>query len=155
MLSVKERELIVKLHNQRKKQEYIANLMGCSQPTVHAWIQRYKRGSTLETLPRSGRPTVLSKQKLAQLKEEFTQKAKEANKKFCSLDTKHFAEIIRHKTGKEYTPRHVRRILHAVGFSLIMPRSQHLRHDQQKVDAFKDEFKKNSKRSMWIMKSSP
>jgi len=33
-----------------------------------------------------------------------------------------------------------------------MPRPQHLKHDQEKVDKFRDEFKKNSNRNMWVMK---
>lgn len=39
--------------------------------------------------------------------------------------------------------RHIERIIHRLGFSLITPRPQHLRHDQKKVDNFRDEFKKN------------
>ena len=48
--------------------------------------------------------------------------------------------------------RHVERIMHKLGFSLITPRPQHLRHDQNKVDKFREDFKKNFNRSMWAMK---
>ncbi|MBU2589226.1 MAG: helix-turn-helix domain-containing protein [Nanoarchaeota archaeon] len=35
MLSIKEREQIVKWHQQGKNQQEIADLIGCSQPTAH------------------------------------------------------------------------------------------------------------------------
>ena len=40
---------------------------------------------------------------------------------------------------------------HKIGFSLITPRQQHIRHDQGKVDKFREEFKKNSNRRIWVV----
>lgn len=151
MLSVAERKLIVKLHKKGKKQEEIAGLVGCSQPTVHKWIKVSKRGLTLKSMPRSGRPTKLTKKNLALLKNKILAKVKAANKKYCSVSTKQVSNIIRQEIGETYSIRHVERIMHKLGFSLITPRSQHVRHDQEKVDKFRDEFKKNSNRYMWIM----
>ena len=73
MISKKERELIVKLHQKGKNQQEIADLIGCSQPTIHKWVTRFKRGKTLDTLPRSGRPTKLTKEVLSQLKKKYLQ----------------------------------------------------------------------------------
>jgi putative transposase len=151
MLSVKERKLIVKLHQKGKKQQEIADLIGCSQPAVHKWITRFKRGKTLDTLPRSGRPTKLTKKTLSQLKDKILAKIKKANSEFCSVSTKEVRKIIHQEIGKEYSMRHVERIMHKLGFSLITPRPQHIRHDQKKVDKFRDEFKKKFNRSMWAM----
>ena len=53
MITIEQRELIIKLHRQGKKQVYIADLIGCSQPTVHKWIKNNLKGRTLMTLPRS------------------------------------------------------------------------------------------------------
>ncbi|MFH1591503.1 MAG: winged helix-turn-helix domain-containing protein [archaeon] len=155
MISIQERELIVKLHRQGKKQEYIANLIGCSQPTVHNWIRRAERGRSLKTLPRSGRPTKLTDKNLSLLKQRILGRVKSANEAFCSVSTKQLGELIRQEIGETYSMRHVERVMHKLGFSLIKPRSQHLRHDQEKVDAFRDEFKKNSYKNMWTMNSSP
>lgn len=152
MISLKERELIVKLHQQGKHQQEIADLLGCSQPTVHKWVVRSKKGKTLNTLPRSGRPTKLTKSVLSQLKDKISEKVTTANSDFCSVSTKEVEKIIRQETSKTYSLRHVERIMHKLGFSLITPRPQHLRHDQQKVDQFREEFKKNFNRSMWGMK---
>lgn len=152
MLNLTQRELIVKLSKQQKKQQEIANIIGCSQPTVNFWLQREKQGITLKTLPRSGRPTPLTKKTLAKLKKEFSKEAREANKKFCSIKTKQFYDMINSRTKKSYSPRHCRRILHKLDFSRITPRSQHIKNDPQKVAEFREEFKKNSKQSTWIMK---
>jgi transposase len=151
MLSLQERKLIVKLHSQGKKQSDIANLLGCSQPTVHRWIRNYERGRTLQTLPRTGRPTKLTEKNLSLLKDRILSVIKSANNNFNSISTKRVAKIIEQEIGKAYSIRHVERIMHKLGFSLITPRSQHIRHDQKKVDEFRDKFKKNFSRSTWVM----
>ncbi|MBU1320841.1 MAG: helix-turn-helix domain-containing protein, partial [Nanoarchaeota archaeon] len=61
---IKERELIIKLHNESKNQELIASILGCSQPKVSFWIRRYRKTNNLNNKPRSGRPTPLTKKKL-------------------------------------------------------------------------------------------
>jgi len=152
MLNKNQRELIVKLWEQKKKQQEIASLIGCSQPTVHLWIQRHKKGMSMKTLPRSGRPTLLTKKNLAKLKKEFTRRAKEANENYCSIDVPQFSQIITEKTGKKYTPRHVKRILHKLDFSRITPRPQHIKNDPEKVAEFREQFKKKQKQNTWIMK---
>ncbi len=151
MVSIKEREIIVKLHQQGKNQQEIADLVGCSQPTVHKWIMRFKEGKTLHTLPRSGRPTKLTKQNLAKIRKKILTDIKKANEKYCSVSTKQVKDLIHAEIGDIYSLRHVERIMHKLGFSLITPRPQHLKHDQKKVDAFRDEFKKNSNRNIWVM----
>lgn len=150
MVNITQRELIVKLSKQGKKQQEIAELIGCSQPTVHFWIHRKKQGFSLETLPRSGRPTPLTKKTLKKLKDRITAEVRAANKKYCSLNTKQLAEIIRQDINKEYSIRHVERIMHKLEFSRITPRPQHIKNDPKKVNAFRREFKKNLKHNMWI-----
>lgn len=151
MLNMKEREFIVKLHENGKNQEEISRLIGCSQPTVHRWIKHSLSGRTLQTLPRSGRPTKLTTKKISQLKRKIMMKIKHANDEFCSVSTKEIRKIIHQEIGELYSLRHVERIMHKLGFSLITPRPQHVRHDQEKVDRFRDEFKKKFKRHMWVM----
>jgi len=152
MLNLTQRELIVKLSKQQKKQQEIADTIGCSQPTVNFWLQREKKGSSLQTLPRSGRPTPLTKKTLAELKKEFAAEARNANKKFCSINTKQFSQMINSRTNMNYSTRHIRRILHNLEFSKITPRSQHIKNDPQKVAEFRQELKKNLKTSTWVMK---
>lgn len=153
MLTKQQREIIIKLKQDGKKQQQIANILGCSQAAVSKWLSRYKSGRTFETLPRSGRPTKLTKTKLRKLKNKLLRKVKNANKKFCSLNTKQLSDIVKKEVGKEYSIRHVERIMHKLGFSLITPRTRHIRHDQKTVDKFKDMFKKNFNRSTWVLSS--
>src|SRR3989344_7862026 len=117
MLNKKERELIVSLHNKGKKQEEISELIGCSQPTVHRWIKHNSHGRTLDTLPRSGRPTKLTKNNLIKLKKKILAEIKAANNEFCSVNTKQVSNIIHQEIGEIYSLRHVERIMHKIGFS--------------------------------------
>lgn len=151
MLTKQQRELIIKLKQDGRKQQRIAQLIGCSQAAVSKWIKNYGAGRTLETLHRSGRPTKLTKNKLCQVKNKLLFEIKKANEKFCSLNTKQLSEIIKKEVGKEYSLRHVERVMHKLGFSLITPRTMHIRHDQKRVDEFKDEFKKNFGGNTWVL----
>jgi|TARA_Y100000310_G_C20644614_1_gene795850 putative transposase len=151
MLSIKERKLIIQWNEKGKTQEEIAELLSCHQSSVSRFLRKYKQKRTIKNLPRSGRPTKLTEEKLSQLKDKILTKIKSANDKYCSVSTKRVKKLVHQEIGEDYSMRHIERIMHKLGFSLITPRPQHLRHDQEKVDNFRDEFKKNLKRSMWIM----
>lgn len=155
MLTVEQRKILLKLREEGKKQQQIADIIGCSQVTVSKWISKHKSGRTLETLPRSGRPTKLKEKLLKNLRKKLIKEIKRVNKKFCSLDTKQLSEIIKKEVGREYSLRHIERIMHKLGFSLITPRSEHIRHDPKKVEEFRREFKKNLNRNIWIISSLP
>ena len=151
MISIKERTLIIKWNDERKTQQEIAELLNCYQSSVSRFLRKYKQMGVVQNLPRSGRPTKLTKQKLKQLKRKIVAEIETANEKFCSVNTKHLGQMIHQEVGEIYSLRHVERIMHKLGFSLIIPRPQHVRQDQKKVDKFRDEFKKNSKRNTWAM----
>lgn len=153
MLAKTQREIIIKLRNQGNKQQRIAQIIGCSQAAVSKWIKKYESGRTLETLPRSGRPTKLTNARLKKLRSKLLKEIRAVNKKYCSLNTKQLGEIIKNEVGKAYSIRHIERIMHKLGFSLIKPRQNHIRHDQKKVDKFREEFKKNFRRNIWILSS--
>ena len=151
MLSIKERKLIIQWNEKGKTQEEIAELLNCHQSSVSRFLVKYTRKGIIKNLPRSGRPTKLTKEALSQLKDKILTKIKSANNKYCSVNTKQIKKLVHKEIGEDYTMRHIERIMHKLGFSLITPRPQHLRHDQDKVDKFRDEFKKNFSRSMWVM----
>ena len=152
MLSIQERKLIVRLHNKGKNQQTIADLIGCSQPTVNLWIHRSKKKNGLKTLLRSGRPTPLSSSKLDQLKLVLKHKIEQKNAQFSSVTTKEIRDLIHKEIGELYSIRHVERLMHKMDFSLITPRTMHTKHDQNAVDTFREEFKKKLTRAIWIMK---
>ena len=152
MINIQTRELVLKWANQKKTQQEIADLAGCHQSAISRLLAKHKTTGSIKNLFRSGRPTPLTRETLAKLKEDFANKARAANKNFCSIDTKKFSELIQKTTRKKYTTRHVERILHKLDFSRITPRSQHIKNDPAKVAAFRDEFKKNLKQNMWVMR---
>lgn len=153
MLNKQQRELIIKLERDGKKQQQIAGLIGCSQAAVSKWISKYERGRTLDTLPRSGRPTKLTSLRLKKLRKKLLGEVKKANKRYCSLNTKQLGSIIKKEVGTQYSMRHIERIMHKLGFSLIKPRPKHIKQDPKKVAEFKEEFKKNSSRDIWAISS--
>src|SRR3989338_7663584 len=121
MINLQTRELILKWKKEGKRQQQIAELVGCNQSSVSRLIRKYNKTGSIKNRPRSGRPTLLTKKTLAKLKEELTKKVKEANKHYCSMDTKHFSELIEKASKKKYSTRHVQRILHKLNFSRITP----------------------------------
>ena len=151
MIPIQKRELIVEWDKKGKTQQEIAELLNCNQSSVSRFLRKYEQNGFVQNLPRSGRPTKLTKKNLSQLKDKILAKIKDANNEFCSVSTKQIGNIIRQEIGETYSLRHVERIMHKLGFSLITPRPQHIRHDQEKVDTFRDEFKKKFNRSMWAM----
>lgn len=152
MIDLQMRELILRWRREGKTQQEIAGLAGCNQSAISRLIVKHKKTGSVKNLQRSGRPTPLSKTTLIQLKAEFKRAAIAANKNFCSIDVKQFSDIIENKTHKKYSSRHVERILHKLDFSRITPRPQHIKNDPKKVKQFREEFKKNSKQSIWVMK---
>ena len=151
MLSIEQRRVIIQLDKKRKTQQEIAELLDCNQSSVSRLLEKYKQKGSVKDLPRSGRPTKLTKQNLTRLKNKILVNIKKANDNYCSVSTKQVKDLIHKEIGENYSLRHIERIMHKIGFSLITPRPQHIRHDQKKVDAFRKSFKKNSNRSMWIM----
>ena len=151
MISIKERKLIIQWDEKGKTQQEIAELLNCHQTSVSRFLNKYKHKGVIQNLPRSGRPTKLTKDNLTKLKDKILIKIKTANNKYCSISTKQIGTFINQEIGETYSLRHVERVMHKLGFSLITPRPQHIRHDQDKVDKFRDEFKKNFNQSMWIM----
>jgi len=149
MLTIKERKLILQWNHKGKTQEEIAELLDCHQSSVSRLLEKHKLKGIVANLPKSGRPTKLTKTVLMKLRSKITEMIKKANKNFCAVSTKQIAEVVEQEVGKTYSHRHVERLLHKMDFSLVTPRPKHVRHDQKKVNTFRKEFKKNFRRSMW------
>ncbi|MEA3378340.1 MAG: helix-turn-helix domain-containing protein, partial [Nanoarchaeota archaeon] len=108
--NIKERELIIKLHNEGKKQEFIANILGCSQPKVSFWIRRYDKAGNLKNRLRTGRPSNFSEEKLSLIKSKIVKKVLSQNMKYSSCTSKELRNIIRKEIKKPISLRHARRI---------------------------------------------
>ena len=143
----KERELIVKLSKENKTCREIASVLGTSKSKVSYWINRSRQTISLSDLPRSGRPTTLSKKNLSKLRSRLRKEEQTSNA--SGFSSKRVSEMLHETTGKKYSMRHVRRVLKKMNIALITPRPFHIKNDPEKVAVFRREFKKNSKKNMW------
>lgn len=146
---IKERELIIKLYKEKRSTYEIASILGVSQTKASFWVRRYKKTGSLENLPRSGRPTPLTKEKLNSIKDMIKSKVLESKK--AGISSKEVLELIEHKATRKYTLRHTQRLLHKIGLSLITPRVSHIRKDGKAQQKFREEFKKNLNRNIWVI----
>ena len=145
----KERELIIRLHNEKKSTYDIAKILGISQTKASFWARRYKKTGSFENMPRSGRPTPLTKDGLDYIRSKI--KSKMFEPKAAGISSKEVLDIIEHKIKRKYTLRHAQRLLHKMGLSLITPRVGHIRKDEKAQQKFREEFKKNPNRNMWVI----
>lgn len=148
---IKERELIVKLHNEKRSTYDIARILGISQTKASFWVRRYKKTGNLENMPRSGRPTPLTKDELNNIRNHIKSRLIKPMK--AGVSSKEVLQIIENKTKRKYTLRHTQRLLHKMGLSLITPRVSHIRKDEKAQNKFREEFKKNLSRNMWALQS--
>jgi len=146
----KERELIVKLRKEGKTCVEVAEILGICKSSVSFWTRRYNETRCLEDKPRKGRPTPLTEEKLQEMKEKIKETVLEQNGK-AGLSSKEILVFIKKETGRTYTVRHVERLLHKMGFSLVTPRVNHIRKDEKAQEKFRKGFKKNYKRSIWTI----
>lgn len=151
MVNKTERKMIIRLRKQNKTVDEISSLLDLKRSTVGFWVKRYNDSQNLENLPRSGRPTPLTKSKFNLVKQSVHEFIREQESIHCGVTSKQLKEIIESELNTKYTLRHIQRLLKQLGLSLITPRTQHVRHNQEKVDEFRDEFKKNSNQNTWTI----
>jgi len=151
MVNKTEREMIIRLRKQKKTVDEISVLLGLKRSTVGFWIKRYDDFQSLENLPRSGRPTLLTKSKAIFVKRKVQAFVREQEKIHCGVTSKQLKAVIEKELGTSYTLRHVQRLLKQFGLNLITPRTQHLRHDRNRVDDFRDDFKKKVPKNIWTI----
>jgi len=147
----KERELIVKLSNEKRTTREIANILGISKSKSAFWVKRFRDTKSLNDKRRNGRPTPLTKDKLDSITSQIRLRVIEPKK--AGISSKEVLEIIEHKTKRKYTLRHVQRLMHKMGFSLITPRVSHIRKDEKAQNKFREEFKKNFSKNTWAIQS--
>lgn len=148
----KERELIIKLSKEKKSCRQIAAILGVSKSKAAYWISRFNKTSNLADKHRDGRPTPLTNKTLNHIADAIRLQILQPRNK-VGISSKEVLQLIEHKTCKKYTLRHIQRILHKLGFSLVTPRVAHIRKDEGAQNKFRAEFKKNLRKNMWIIPS--
>lgn len=116
---IKERILMIIYTLEGESSRTIGKRLQCDQKLVLYWKNRYEKEGLegLKTRPKSGKPSLMTKRQKNMIKKIIS---KEDLKN--PWITKRICELIRRKTGIEYTQRHVQRLLNKWGFNLLVPR---------------------------------
>jgi len=119
----------------------IAQRLGCGERVVRKWIQRYngQKLEGLQTAPRSGRPRSLSAQEEPRLRERLNAGPCSADG-VCALTGEDIRRILREEFGAKYSLSGTYVLLHRLGYSSLVPRPRHPKHDAQA----QAEFEKNT-----------
>lgn len=148
------RKSIIKLHKKGKKQPEISYLLDVPQTTISYWIRRHKLTGDLQDKPRSGKPSKLTKEQLESVKNYFLNNfpdryGGESLGWTIKLAIKHIMDTY----NVLYSVRRMQELFHKFDLSLITPRSEAYKGSKLARNAFRDEFKKNSKMNIWVPKS--
>jgi transposase len=148
------RQKIVSLHEKRKSTREIAYLLDISKSKAAYWVKRYKETGNLEDKPRSGKPSKLSKDELNELKKVLLDFPPDRlGGKSVGWLTKMAIQYVKDTYGKTYSMRRMQELFHVLGLNLITPRSEHKNASFAARTVFRMDFKKNSKRNIWIAPS--
>ncbi len=130
------------LRKQGKKVDEIANLLGVTKGTVSKWLNKlhYNGVKAATPIKQTGRPKFLSEKQLKELKKDFFKNPEKHGFSESFWSTKLVQEPVKRKFGILFVDRHMRRLLHKLGFSMQKPRPIDYRADK----AAQARFKKNS-----------
>jgi transposase len=131
------------LRRQGKRVDEIAETFGVTKSAVSKWLNKLHINGIGAAMPvkQTGRPKRLSEKQLKALQKDLIQSPKKFGYGYGMWDTKIVQEHVRKKFGKQFVARHMRRLLHKMGFSQQKPRPS----DYRANIASQKRFKKNSK----------
>jgi putative transposase len=130
---VKERILMVIFHKfDGESANRTGKKLGHSHATVLKWTERFEEEGLegLKDKPRSGKPPKIPKERMERIRKKVE------GKDFWT--SKQVMELIYEEEGVLYSLRHVERLLHKWGYSLIKPRKKHVKAaSREEVEKFK------------------
>jgi transposase len=148
------REKILSLSEKKKTVREIAYLLDVSKSKAAYWIKRHKLTGELANRPRSGKPSKLSKEQLSALKLVLLDvpPSRYGGKSMGWL-TRLAIKYVHDTYGVKYSMRRMQELFHDVGLNLITPRSEHTKASFAARTVYRMDFKKNSKKNIWIAPS--
>jgi len=148
------RKTIIKLHKKGKSQLQIAYLLDIPQTTISFWIRRYKKTGSFENKPKPGHPWNLTPNQLKEIKNDLLGYAPERyGGESLGWTTKMAIDYVKDKFNVEYSMRRMQELFHKFGLNLITPRSEAYKGSKLARNAYREEFKKNFKKNIWIAPS--
>ncbi len=148
------RKKIISLIRKKKTTREIAYLLDIGKSTVSYWKLRNEKTNSLNDLPKSGHPAYLTKVQLEELKLHFLDYAPERyGGESLGWTTKMAIDFVKINYGVKYSMRRMQELFHKFGLNRITPRSEAYLGSKLARNAFRDQFKKNLNRSIWIASS--
>ena len=138
---IKQRLLIILKAFKIKSSYKIAELTSTSHTKVQRWINRFNKYGFkgLKDKKRTGKPSKLTEQQKKRL-ENILDNPGEFKPGF---KTNEIMDRIKKVFGVAYTVRHIRRLLHSMGYSRIKGRPMHVNKDPIKAKVIVKKLKKN------------
>jgi len=140
----KIRLLVAIKRKEGQSMDAIAEHLQISRTAVNETLHRFQeRGSSAkDDEKRSGRPRRLGADQLKQLRQTLISGPRKGTNALWT--TRQIIELLRGTYHLEYTPRHMRRLMHQLGFSLQKPRPRHYKTDIEQQAHFKKTSGKSS-----------
>ena len=149
----KERFLIIRNHKKGRALRDIGELLDIPHTKAYYWIKRHEAygEAGLKTKKQKGKEPLLSKKELNEIKNFLMyNKPERYIGKAAGWSSREVKNYIKNNYNTSYSLRHVERLLHKLGFSLITPRPKNVKASLEKQKAFKQNFKKNLSRNIWV-----
>ncbi|MBI2672104.1 transposase [Candidatus Woesearchaeota archaeon] len=149
----KERLLIVKNYSKGMSLRKIGDLLDIPYTKAHYWIKRYDKNKEegLKTRKQKGRESLLNEKSLEEIKLFLiNNKPSRYNGQAAGWNSREVKNYIKQKYNISYSLRHIERLLHKLGFSLIVPRPKNVKASKEKQEEFRQKFKKNLNRNIWV-----
>lgn len=144
-VKVKQRlQLLIYLREDRDMRN-VAELLRISLGSVPYWKQRFEKEGLagLQDRKGRGRKSELSKKQLKELSSAIDKGIEMKDGYRRGFKTKDVREFIQNKFGRDYTTRNCLKILRRLRYNLKVPRPRNKSRNQNDVDEFKEQFKKN------------
>lgn len=130
------------LRKQGKKIDEIAETLGATKSAVSKWLNKLHYGGVKAAVPvkQTGRPKFLSASQLKILQQQLLKEPAKFGYSGAFWSTRLVQEHVKQKFGVLFVDRHMRRLLHKLGYSLKKPRPSDYRADASAQRRFKKNF---------------
>lgn len=147
---IKQRLHILLLLREGWTQREAAKMLHISNGIVPFWKKRFESGGfdTLQDKEGRGIKPKMNDEELSMFRSAIEEPLPIGDGYYRWWKSKDVRIFLNEYFGLDYTRQHICRILHNTGCSLQVPRPRNRSRNQEDVDKFKQEFKKNEK--IWI-----
>ncbi len=150
----KERELIINLHQKNRTVREIASILDISKSKAGYWVKRYRETKCLKNKPRSGKPSRLNQEQIKQLKTILLDfPPQRFGGESFGWTTKMAIKYVQDNFDVKYCMRQMQKLFHKLGLDLITPRIKHRKSSDAVRIVYRMDFKKNSKKNIWVAPS--